>query len=161
MAREEEPRENLIAEATALVERVELLASGQQEPIVAGFRREGSLSLFFGDDPVYQFNAARQLRRAYVGGRLYKAAGGRLLEITRERDAARLHLASRELTPAESARFVAGLQSLLDGLATKLRGGQVQVVATVPSDADVVGRLELWLAEQGAHVEIALTPNAR
>ena len=38
MARQEHARENLMAEATALVERVELLLTGVAEPIVAGFR---------------------------------------------------------------------------------------------------------------------------
>ena len=67
MAREEHARENLIAEATALVERVELLLAGLPEPVVAGFRPDGSASLFFADDPVYQFNSRTfAARRSWV-----------------------------------------------------------------------------------------------
>ena len=133
MARQEQPRENLIAEATALVERVELLLAGVPEPIVAGFRAEGSASLFFGDDPVYQFNARGQLRRAFVGGRLYKADAGRLVEMTRQRQAGRIQLVGRR---------AAGGRGGAVHRRTSRRGstnwpascesGQVQVLAQVP-----------------------------
>jgi len=73
MAREEEPREDLLREATALVERVELQIEGFAETIVAGFRRDGAASFYFGQDFVFQFNTANQLRRGYVEGRLFKA----------------------------------------------------------------------------------------
>lgn len=107
MAREEHARENLIAEATALVERVELLVAGLPEPVVAGFRPNGSVSLFFADDPVYQFNSRGELRRAFVAGRLYKADNGRLVEMTRNRQAGRVELESRELSMAASMEFIA------------------------------------------------------
>ena len=73
MARRESDREDLLREATALVERAELTIEGFDEPIVVGFRRDGSASFFFGADPVYQFNTAFELRRAFVVGLLYKA----------------------------------------------------------------------------------------
>ena len=71
-------REDLLREATALVERIELVPHRDRqfdasEPIVVGFRADGALSIFFGDDPVYQFNAAGELRRAYCDGLLFKA----------------------------------------------------------------------------------------
>src|SRR5688572_18570527 len=65
MARQEQDREDILREATALVERVELLIPEFPEPIVAGFRRDGSASFFFGADPVLQFNAQGKLRRAF------------------------------------------------------------------------------------------------
>src|SRR5204863_2544475 len=78
MAREESSREDLLREATALVERIELIPNGSTSDgrIVAGFRRNGALSVFFGEDPVYQFNAAGELRRAYTDGKLLKADRG-------------------------------------------------------------------------------------
>ena len=42
MARRESDREDLLREATALVERAELTIEGFDEPIVVGFRRDGS-----------------------------------------------------------------------------------------------------------------------
>jgi hypothetical protein len=161
MARQEQARENLIAEATALVERVELLLAGVPEPVVAGFRREGSASLFFGDDPVYQFKTHGQLRRAFVDGRLYKADAGRLVEMTRQRQANRVQLVGRELPAAASAEFIATLRARLIDLASKLESGQVQVLAEVPPHGSVVARLGRWLAAHGETIEIASTPHAR
>ncbi len=67
MARDESSREDLLREATALVERIELVPHATDpliaasdlfdKHIVAGFRRDGALSVFFGEDPVYHFNA--------------------------------------------------------------------------------------------------------
>jgi hypothetical protein len=161
MARQEHAREDLIAEATALVERVELLLAGVPEPVVAGFRPEGSASLFFGDDPVYQFNARGHLRRAFVSGRLYKANAGRLVEMTRQRQANRVQLVGRELPAAESAEFIAVLRARLNELACKLESGEVQVLAQVPPHGTVVARLGRWLAARGGQIEIASTPHAR
>ena len=74
MARNQSDREDLLREATALVERAELRISGWSEPVVVGFRRGGGASLFFGGKEVYQFNAGGELRRAFVAGRLIKAS---------------------------------------------------------------------------------------
>ena len=70
MARDESDREDLLREATALVERIELAPAdaADDEHIVAGFRRDGALSIYFGADPVYHFNSAGELRRAYCDG---------------------------------------------------------------------------------------------
>ncbi|HEX3599001.1 MAG TPA: hypothetical protein VHU84_02590, partial [Lacipirellulaceae bacterium] len=77
MSREESQREDLIREATALVERIEISfdASVSNDPdspqqVIIGFRANGALSIFFGEDPVYQFNSAGDLRRAYWNGQL-------------------------------------------------------------------------------------------
>lgn len=78
MARDESRREDLLREATAFVERIELVPSSStskaaETPIVVGFRADGALSVFFGEDPAYQFNAAgellRVLRRIAAQGR--------------------------------------------------------------------------------------------
>src|SRR5262245_41173967 len=109
MARDESEREDLLAEATALVERVEIVprrtlareygAVLETGSIVAGFRANGAMSLFLGEDPVYQFNAAGQLRRAFVNGRLYKAVGGRLVQLERIRQPQLVELRRHDMTP--------------------------------------------------------------
>jgi hypothetical protein len=43
---------------------------------IAGFRTSGS-DFFFGAEPVYQFNTAGELRRAYCDDLLIKASRGR------------------------------------------------------------------------------------
>jgi hypothetical protein len=72
MARDETKREDLLAEATALVERIQIV-SQSAGTITAGFRANGALSLFFDEDPAYHFNSAGELRRAYCAGLLIKA----------------------------------------------------------------------------------------
>ena len=52
MALHEQDREDLLSEATALVQRVELRVEGFAEPVIVGFRRGGEASVFFGADPV-------------------------------------------------------------------------------------------------------------
>ncbi len=80
MARDEQDREDLLREATALVERVELAPTDNEagEHIVIGFRAGGAASVYFGGDTAYHFNSDGELRRAYADGLLYKADIGRL-----------------------------------------------------------------------------------
>src|SRR5438874_13749235 len=107
MAQRETNREDLLREATALVERAEIRIPGEQEPIVVGFRRDGSASFFFGADPVYQFNSAGEFRRGYIAALLYKAERGRLIALRRERSEAQVVLLRSALSPEET-------QALLD-----------------------------------------------
>src|SRR3954447_20411722 len=102
MSRHESDREDLLREATALVERIELTVGGFDLPVVCGFRRDGAASFYFGADPVYQFNAVGQLRRAFVAGRLIKAERGRLVALSRERTENEVALVRHELSAAEA-----------------------------------------------------------
>lgn len=161
MARSESDREDLLREATALVERAELRIEGYDEPMVVGFRRDGEASVFFGADPVYQFNAAGELRRAYVGGRLYKAEQGRLVALSRERSAAQVALIRTELTDDETAALVEALQLHLSRVRTALRDRSYQVLGQVPREADLAGRIGAWLDWLPAALRIARVPNVR
>jgi len=159
MAREESDREDLLREATALVERVELRTADEPDSITAGFRRDGSLSLFFGVDPVYQFNAAGELRRGYRGGKLLKAEQGRLVELARVRTAAETQLWRTEIDGAATAEWLATMRNRIAGLAATLAGGRFEIVGQVPTEADVVGRLRGELEKHATRdARIALTP---
>ena len=161
MARDESPREDLLREATALVERVELGPAGGEmhstssasasslsgaNHIVVGFRASGALSVFFGEDPVYQFNAAGQLRRAFCDGLLYKAARGRLVSLRRERRPDAVQLIRCELTDDEHEAFVSRMQDWLRELSRELGRGAYTVVGQVPQDVDVLSRVRAWLS---------------
>ena len=50
MARHQEDREDILREATALVERVELEIENLEDPVVVGFRRDSGPAFFFGAD---------------------------------------------------------------------------------------------------------------
>jgi hypothetical protein len=162
MPRDEQDREDLLREATALVERIELVpAAGEPnaEPIVIGFRRNGGLSIFFGADPVYQFNPAGELRRAYRDGLLYKAERGRLVSLARTRTPREVQLVRKEPTEHENHEFVARMQGRLRELAADLAGGGYRVIGQVPAESDVLARAQRWLAEHDG-LPIAASPRA-
>jgi hypothetical protein len=159
MSRSESDREDLLREATALVERAELQVPGYDEPIVVGFRRDGSASFFFGADPVYQFNTAGELRRAFVAGLLYKAEHGRLVALRRERSARETALVRHELTPAETAALLAALSRHLTQLRSALRDHAHQVLREVPPAAALPPRILAWLQQLPDPPPIASTPH--
>ena len=161
MVRQDGDREDLLAHATALVERAQLRVPGEPEDVVAGFRSTGCLSLFFGADPVYQFNTQRQLRRAFAAGYAYKAEQGRLVLLERGSRGGRLELSSAELEPIAHDRLLKEMQLRLAALAKGLAHGDLKIVAQVPATAEIVPRLAAWLAALGERVEIAPSPHAR
>jgi hypothetical protein len=169
MARDESNREDLLREATALVERIELVLRKSDhsiesndligQHIVAGFRRDGALSVFFGEDPVYQFNAAGELRRAYCGGNLLKATRGRLASLERVRTQNEIQLVSHELSREEEATFMSKMHDRLCHFSELIDLNLLEVVGRVPPDADVLGRLKKCLATNEKR-QIAARPNA-
>jgi hypothetical protein len=161
MSRRESDREDLLREATALVERAELSVAGFGEPLVVGFRRDGSASVFFGADPVYQFNTAAELRRAYVGGLLYRAERGRLVSLSRQRTTAAVTLVRVELDDQEAADFLGTMRQRLNALQGALRDASFSVTGQVPADADVSARIARWLDALPAEIRVARVPNVR
>jgi len=159
MARRETDREDLLREATALVERAELSIAGDEEPVVVGFRRDGSASFYFGTEAVFQFNAAKELRRAYLDGLVYKAVGGRLASLRRQRGPLEVVLARTDLSDAETAAIVERMLARLQDLQAALASGRYRLVGQVPADADLVGRIGKWLSARSQPLEIAQRPH--
>ena len=166
MACEESSRENLLREATALVERIALrittpLAAprDRDDHVVAGFRANGSASFFFGEDPVYQFNSTGKLRRAYFGGLLFKATHRRLVSLQRVRQQSETQLLSRQLTDSEQLSFTGEMQTRLRELAGALKNNCFEVIGQVPAEADVLNRVRNWLATHDG-LPVAATPRA-
>ncbi len=161
MMREETDREDLLREASALVERVEFTATGFAAPIVAGFRRNGALSLFFDADPVYQFNTTGELRRAFRQGHLIKAENRRLFELKRTRNRGQTVLLKSELDSAATEQLLGELTGKLTALLQQLSACQITIVGQVPPAGNVVPRLTRVLAAiASAPVVIATAPNA-
>lgn len=158
MAREESDREDLLREAVALVERVELRVADGPENVTAGYRDNGSLSLFFGPDPVWQFNAAGELRRGYLAGKLLKADGGRLVEMTRERTAESTRLLSRPLTTDEQNAVLRDALRRIGELHAALVAGTWELVGQVPKERDVAARLLRSLATLQSGFAVAASP---
>ncbi|HEX6986957.1 MAG TPA: hypothetical protein VF170_16385, partial [Planctomycetaceae bacterium] len=150
MARHEADREDLLAEATALVRRAELALPGSPEPVVAGFRRDGGLSVYFGGDPAYHFDPAGRLKRAYRGGRLYRTQGETLAELTRDRTATETALLRRDLTPEETESFLTEMSVRLALLGAAVERGEARVGRRVPDgDGAFLADLGGFLARTG------------
>jgi hypothetical protein len=160
MARREQDREDLLAEATALRERVSLLAPGDAEPTVVGFRRDGGASFYFGAARVYQFTAAGALRRAFVGELLYKASEGRLHSLRRQRTDAAVHLVSHALDEAEATALLADMHNSLAALKKALATGRARTLGQVPPEVDVAARVLTWLTHHAGPIPIARSPRA-
>lgn len=164
MAREEVEKEDLLREATALVERVELSTvthDGRTHSIVVGFRRDGAPSYFFDGDPVFQFNAKRQLRRGFHKGKLIKAEHGRLVEMTRTRTETETVLERRDLTEEEFGEFLDDARLHLCTLVAHWLRNGYSLVGQEPPGTDVMKRViddtEAILKDE---IKVAEVPNA-
>jgi hypothetical protein len=134
MARIEADREDLMREAVALVRRVAFRAPHRAQPIVAGYRATGWLSIYFGPDPVYQFDDRSRLRRAFVDGVLYRTQGTTLAQLVRQRTPTETVLVRRDLDERELAEF---RRSMLDAMVTfreQLIQRETTPVQQVPPD---------------------------
>ncbi|MEZ6062613.1 MAG: hypothetical protein R3C19_19900 [Planctomycetaceae bacterium] len=151
MARHEADREDLVKEATAMVERAEIRCDSLAGPVTAGFRKDGRLSIYVDQDPVYQFDSAGLLRRAYVGGFLYRSEGGTLAELQRSRSDDRTTLVRRDLSAGELSRFRGDMHRTLQTVLNDLLDGSFKLQRQIPGDADIVTRVK-----DGLHQILAL-----
>jgi len=146
MARRVESKENLLRDARALTPRVLLRISldGSDVELLAGFRGS-SLSLYYGEDPVYHFNAAGELRRAYVEGQLIKAETGNLVFLRRQPNDAETVLQRQATDSAAERAFLGEMQRRLDQLRTAISGQQYEVLGEAPSGGEALPLLAAWL----------------
>ncbi len=145
MARQEHPREDLLRDATALRERVELRCEQPPEIWIVGFRKCGAASFFRGEDPVIHFNAQGELRRLYLEGLLYKAEQGAWVQLRRQPAAGKSLLLRLPLSQRESQAIVARVTSDLQRLAGQLDASAVHMLRVVPAQVDVRQRVARWL----------------
>jgi hypothetical protein len=161
MARQETPREDLLAEATALVERVEIAVPGFPEPIVAGFRKDGCASVYFGESPAYHFNTRGQLRRAFIDPLLYKAEGGKLVSLQRQRGPGETALVRHELTEDEAAALLEDCARRLIRLTERLAAGEFRILRQVPAEGGQLRHLRAYLTQLPLPPVVARAPHAR
>lgn len=161
MARDSESREDLMREATALVVRCELTLPHEPESIVVGFRADGCGSVYWGEEPAYHFNTRCELRRAYVRGLLFKAEGGRLVSLRRERSGGQVSLVRHELDDSEQQTLLEALAARHERLLAALQTGQAALVRQVPEAGEVRERVCLWLASLPRPIGVAIGPHAR
>ncbi len=159
MARIDPDLDDLMREAVRLLPRGEFLVPGWAEPVFVGFRREGGPSFYFGPDEVYQFNAAGQLRRAYVQAALYKAHKGQLVRLIRHRTPQQTQLLSRTLSAEETEVFLRSMYSSLERLCREIEAGNATLQAELPSEGRLPQQVLAWL-KQHPQPAVAATPRA-
>ena len=141
MARNESDREDLLSQATALTRRIELSVPGEPELVVAGFHSNGGLSIYFGSDPVYQFNRTGRLRRGYVDGALYRTQGATLARLIRHRTATATELQRHDLAEQELEEFLAVMRRRVQRLLAAIAQNQTTIQRQIPTDRDIIDDL--------------------
>ena len=160
MAREVHEREDLLRDAKALVQRVELkilnadeaefvskshVESTLPDTLFAGFRIQGEMSVYFGNEPVYQFTRVGLLRRAFSHGQIIKAQQGQLISWQRHRADQRVEMIQHKLNSHEQCQWLTAMCQRLLSLQHVLETNAYQLVGQFPADGDVVSRLHQWL----------------
>jgi len=130
MARHETDREDLFAEAAALVRKIE----GGQPMALVGFRADGTLVAYFGPEQMFQLDAAGRLRRAFHAGCLYRPQGDTFARLTRQRADDETTLVRHDLTPAELADFRQVLLTQIGALEQSLIRRTFVVTRRTPAD---------------------------
>ena len=157
-AREEHPREDLLAEAKALVRRVEFALPGEPNPIVVGFRVSGAASFYFGEQPAYHFNADRELRRAFVDDALIKAERGRLVALRRIRTEHETILAAAPFDDSAQRAFLNEFAERLARIKRSLAAGEFTPLRQVPENEDVLALVRDWLDSVNEPPSVANSP---
>ena len=139
--RVEADREDLLAEAVNLRERIELQVAGSDHPVTIGCNDLGHWSFYFGAEPMYRFDAAGQLRRAVKEGKLYRTQGITLAELVRVRTEQETQLLRRDLGPSEVEAFLAQVGNQMQHLSQEFRAGRCQRLREVFASADFQDRL--------------------
>ena len=138
LARRESDKEDLIRDATALVERVEFVCDGHSQLITLGLFRDKRLAVYFDQDPFYQFDADDCLRRAFENGRLYRSQGTTLAMLERQRSDmsqrdAKVLLRRTDLTQKELSKFRSRMTHHLTWLTEATRRNTIHILRSVPS----------------------------
>lgn len=153
MARDEADREDLIREAVALTERAEFRIEGSVELITIGFRTTKAMSVFIGQDPVYQFDPEGRLRRAFVDGFLFRSQHTTLARMVRERTETQTLLLRTDLSESELADFRSRMFFALQNLQQSIRDGSAVISRSVPADVDLIPQVL-----SGLHLALSALP---
>jgi hypothetical protein len=162
MARVESDREDIMREAVSLVDRAAYRLPGFPDVVVAGFRRSGAASFYFGQEEAFHFNDLSELRRCYLSGMLIKAEKGRLVSLQRVRDeSSAVYLLSSELAENQTREILCLVWNRISELQRAIADQSAHVVQQVPQSpgGDVTARLMEWIDRLISPLKIAHVPN--
>jgi hypothetical protein len=158
MALHEQDREDLLRDGRMMPTRGECLLGGI--PVVVGFRRLGQLSLYCGLDPVFQFNSAGQLRRAFCQGQRYAARSGTLVQLRRPSRGGKVELQSIPLEASRQASVVELALQWLARLRQAAEDGTTEWRVIEPQPDEFRRQLSQWFQQSSGELAIASSPHA-
>ena len=165
MAKQKQDKEDILREATALVNRVELKLDGKGESddsVFVGFRRDGAVSFFYGSEPVYQFNNQHAFRRGYYQSTMLKAEQGKLVQLTRSREGEQLVLLRREYNEQQTVEFCEEMRQNLLNLLAAIRSEKYELIGFVVEDNTVeqlLIQVADWIENHAGQIRVANVPN--
>ncbi|MEM6470530.1 MAG: hypothetical protein AAF802_13320 [Planctomycetota bacterium] len=166
MAKEKNDRENLMRDGVAMARRALMWIDSAE--VFIGFRGEsegrGPASLYWNQDPVYQFNSAGQLRRLFLEGRRYKAERGQIFVLDQpceiDPTSQRLMLKAVPVSSDETLRILAELDGRLKDLAAFLtNAGRMECIGM--TDNEFRECVLAWIRGLPSPLAIAKSPSVR
>ncbi len=128
-----------------------------------GFRPDGGWSIYFDEDPVYQFNSAGQVRRVFIAGQRLEASNGQLLQLNRQTAGGRVELTRVALAVEQQGKVCADLQNALNACSSLVANREWEIVQVFPtsiSASDIESRVLAALASTQNDLVIAVSPHA-
>jgi hypothetical protein len=118
------------------------------------------MSIFIGQDAVYQFDPEGRLRRAFVNGLLYRSQHTTLAMLKRERTETQTLLLRTDLSEDALQCFREAMRNTLKLLEQKLQSAAFRVVRSVPESISHLDRIQAALTSV-LHAESWLSPTIR
>lgn len=152
MARVEADKEDLMVEATALVARAEFSREINSDDetawriVTVGFRKDDSFSVYFEQDPFYQFDVDGLLRRSFDGGCLFRTQSTTLAQLRRVRSDDRTTLSRLDLSVDALEDFRRRMRNHLEDLQRGFAAGTLTMLRCVSDDSDMQSRITCFLS---------------
>lgn len=108
MAKDKRDREDLMLEGTQMPIRGRCLINGHEAFV--GFRSSGQPSLYWNQDPVFQFDSQCSLRRVFFISKRYLAVDGELMVLSESDGGGRLRLQRSHITTSERREILGQLE---------------------------------------------------
>ena len=159
MAKQTHDREDLLRDATGYTRRIELRVPRVDPTVFCGFRPDGALSIYWGQDEVIQFNSSRELRRAFFDNRMLASYHHRLYWLNRS-PTARTRLTREALPEQAAAAFLALWEQRCKMLLAALTDGTCDVLGQAPEDSEITGSFTDWLSTYSFPFRLAMHPGA-
>ena len=167
MARTETDKEDLMVEATALVARAEFCREMNAAHktmwriATVGFRKDGSCTVYFEQDPFYQFDVDGLLRRSFDRGLLFRTQSTTLAQLQRDRTDDRTTLSRVDLSTSALKDFQRRMRIHLEELQNGFEAGALKMLRCVSDDSDMPDRTTCFLDTILAHNSAFLAPAIR